>query len=408
MIGSRRWWENVDSISQRRNSSQISLDPDSLDRLNDHFGQTCYDDNYIPPSDMMIAQGVEIPKISERYVRDILSKLKRTATGPDMLPFWVWKDHSEILTPVITHIWNLSLSTHSWPSSWKRANINPLPKVILPVENSHFRGINITPVIARAFEKAVYHTHVESTLEKRLSTTQFAYRKGENCTNALISIQYQVCKYLDENDCKAVRLFAMDFSKAFDSVKHNLLSDKLKQLPLNPYIVNWYHSFLSGRQQRVYFNNHCCIWKEVNKGTIQGSVSGPYLFNIFLNDLETEHNGIQSLFKYADDSNIVAPVWKNYDSSSDLVNDFLTWSENNQMSCNPSKCKELVVRKKNNDENYAKIRDIPQCDNLLLLGVTLQSDCKFNEHVKRKLMKANKCLHVLRTLRKEQYTIRQK
>ena len=80
----------------------------------------------------MIAQGVEIPKISETYVRDILSKLKRTATGSDMLPFWVWKDHSEIHTPVITHIWNLSLSTHSWPSSWKRANINPLPKVILP------------------------------------------------------------------------------------------------------------------------------------------------------------------------------------------------------------------------------------------------------------------------------------
>ncbi len=59
-----------------------------------------------------------------------------------------------------------------------------------------------------------------------------------------------------------------------------------------------------------------------------------------------EHNGIQSLFKYADDSNIVAPVWKNYDSSADLVNDFLTWSENNQMSCNPSTCNELVIRKK--------------------------------------------------------------
>ena len=105
-----------------------------------------------------------------------------------MLPFWVWRDHSEILTPVITHIWNLSLSTHSWPSSWKRANINPLPKETLPVEDSHFRDINITPVIARAFEKSVYYTHVESILEKCLSTTQFAYRKGGNCTNALISI----------------------------------------------------------------------------------------------------------------------------------------------------------------------------------------------------------------------------
>ena len=319
-----------------------------------------------------------------------------------MLLFWVWRDHSEILTPVITHIWNLSLSTHSWPSSWKRANINLLPKETLPVEDSHFCGINITPVIARAFEKSVCYTHVESILEKCLSTTQFAYGKGGNCTNALISIQHQVCNYLDESDCKAVRLFAMDFSKAFDSVKHNLLSDKLKQLPLNPYIVNWYHSFLSGRQQCVYFNNHCCIWKEVNKGTIQGSVSEPYLFNIFLNDLETQLNGIQSLFKYADDSNIVAPVWKNYDSSADMVNDFLKWSENNQMLCNPGKCKELTFKKKNNNEIYAKVRDIPQCDNLILLGVTLRSACKFNKHVKHKLMKANKCLYILSILRKEQ------
>ena len=130
-------------------------------------------------------------------------------------------------------------------------------------------------------------------------------------------------------------------------------------------------------------------------------MGGSYFFNIFLNDLETELNGIQSLFNYADDSNIVAPVWKNYDSSADLVNDFLKWPENNQILCNPSKCKELTFRK--NDEIYAKIRDIPQCDNLMLLGVTLQSDCKFNEHVKRKLMKANKCLYILKTLRKEQY-----
>ena len=126
MIGSQRWWENVDSISQRRNSSQISLNPDSLDRLNDHFAQICYDDNYIPPSDVTIGHGVEIPKMLENYVWNILSRIKDTTTGPDMLPFWVWRDHSEILTPVITHIWNLSLSTLSWPSSWKRANINPL------------------------------------------------------------------------------------------------------------------------------------------------------------------------------------------------------------------------------------------------------------------------------------------
>ena len=79
MIGSQRWWESVDSISQRRNSSQISLNPESLDRLNDHFGQICYDDNYIPLSDVTIVQGVEIPKISEKYVWNILSRIKKNS-----------------------------------------------------------------------------------------------------------------------------------------------------------------------------------------------------------------------------------------------------------------------------------------------------------------------------------------
>ena len=144
------------------------------------------------------------------------------------------------------------MATHSWPTSWKGANINPLPKVEVPKENLHYRGFTITPVIARAFEKAVYHTHgkqvVEGSLSQTQFVTQFVYRQRGNCTDALLTIQHHICKFLDDSNCEAVRLFTKDFSKAFDSVKHNLLSAKLKQLPLNPYIINWYHSFLSNRQ----------------------------------------------------------------------------------------------------------------------------------------------------------------
>ena len=80
----------------------------------------------------------------------------------------------------------------------------------------------------------------------------------------------------------------MDFSKAFDTVKHSLLFSKLKLLPLNPYILNWYLSFLTDRRQRIVCNGLTCGWISVNKGTTQGSVSGPYLFNIFLSDLELD------------------------------------------------------------------------------------------------------------------------
>ena len=103
---------------------------------------------------------------------------------------------------------------------------------------------------------------MREAVEESLSPSQFAYRQGGYCTNALISIQRHVYKYLDNIDCKAVRIFTTDFSKAFDSVTHSLLSAKRKQLPLNPYILH-------ARQQCVLSGNHVCTWQVVNKGTTQ-------------------------------------------------------------------------------------------------------------------------------------------
>ena len=89
--------------------------------------------------------------------------------------------------------------------------------------------------------------------------------KGGNCTDALLSIQHRINSYLDNPDCKAVRLFAMGFSKAFDSVKHELLANKLKMLPLNPYITNRNLNVLKDRKQRACCNIFECAWKLVSK-----------------------------------------------------------------------------------------------------------------------------------------------
>ena len=113
-----------------------------------------------------------------------------------------------------------------------------LPKVDVPKGKIDYRVINITPVIARAFEKSVYNIHARDTVEHHLSSTQFAYRTGKSCIDALLSMQHTVFSYLDDPKCKAVRLFAMDFSKAFDNVNHELLSYKVKDIPLNPFIIN--------------------------------------------------------------------------------------------------------------------------------------------------------------------------
>ena len=122
------------------------------------------------------------------------------------------------------------------------------------------------------------------------------------------------------------------------------------------------------------------------------------------------HSPPPPFFKYADDSTIVAPVWKGASgTTSDLVETFLTWANCNSMSCNPNKCKELVIKKKGNSTFYPVVCNIPQHATLDFLGLTFQNDCKFFAHIKAKLCKANKCLHVLRVCRKERYnTARQK
>ena len=216
----------------------------------------------------------------------VLDGVKRTASGPDATPYWVWRDHAEILMGVVTKLRNRSLSPHSWPKSWKRANINPLPEIDVPKENSDYHSINVTPVIARVFEKVVYHLHTKVSFQNSLAPSQFAYRDGGSWINALLTIQHRVLSFLDNPACKGVRLFSMDLSKAFDMVKHVLLADKLKSLDLNPFIQNWYLSFLSDRQQRVVYNKGFVgKWKDINKGATQGSVCRPYLFNVFLNYL---------------------------------------------------------------------------------------------------------------------------
>ena len=122
-------------------------------------------------------------------------------------------------------------------------------------------------------------------------------------------------------------------------------------------------------------------------GTTQGSVSGTYLYHVFINDLEINLEGRPALFKYADDSAIIVP-WGNGQCRPDLVDQFLSWSSRNRMTCNPTKCKEIIFRKKGFSQDIAPVSNIPQCAELSFLGVTFQQNCKYSSHVLAKVIKA--------------------
>ena len=152
-------------------------------------------------------------------------------------------DFAHDLAPAVADVFNSSLQQHKVPSSWKMAHIKPLPKESLLSGCNQLRPISLTVVIMRLFDRLVYRYELSSICNDYIGLDQFAYRKGHNSTMALIKCQHTWLKWLDGND-DFVRIFSFDFSKAFHSVSHNILRSKLKQVKINPCIINWLISFL--------------------------------------------------------------------------------------------------------------------------------------------------------------------
>ena len=129
-IGSMQWWRRVDNISQRKNKLQPVLSKSFLCGLNEFFAKLCEDDSYTEFSFREIDSDKHLsPRLNETEVMMALSKIKKTASGLNSIPCWVWRDNVLLLAPVVTFIWNFSLCSYAWPEAWKESNISPLPKV---------------------------------------------------------------------------------------------------------------------------------------------------------------------------------------------------------------------------------------------------------------------------------------
>ena len=158
----------------------------------------------------------------------------------------------------------------------------------------------------RIFERLVCNQEVSPILKFAIGPDQFAYKKGHNTTMALIKCQHFWLERLDR-DAAFVRAFSFDFSKAFDSVSHRILFSKLASYDINPYIKNWIISFLCDRRQRVVVDGLVTSFLNVNRGVPQGTVLGPLLFSIMVNDIKPV-SPQTLLIKYADDNTASVPV----------------------------------------------------------------------------------------------------
>ncbi|CAB4022803.1 Hypothetical predicted protein, partial [Paramuricea clavata] len=287
---------------------------------------------------------------------------KRTTSGPDELPHWFWNTYAYDIAPVITIIFNSSFKLGIVPDSWKLANLLPVPKESPLTESNQLRPISLTNIIVRLFERAIYTTELVRVMENAIHKDQFAYKRA----------------------------------KLLYTVPHEILCNKLKKLPISPYITNWIINFLTNRYQRVVVDGVKTEYLPINRGVPQGTVLGPVLFSIMINDIRPVQAS-NLIVKFADDINLGIKVTDDSDASYMETNNIINWAETNRMKLNYKKTWEMVIRGKITRPLPAPLPMIVRKSWLKILGVTFQENpSMWDMHLDELMSKACSRMYIIR------------
>lgn len=331
-----------------------------------------------------------------------LKRLRRKSCGPDGIPYWVFREWSTSLSPAVTYLFKRSIETFNVPSTFKKADITPIPKVSRPSQPSEFRPISLLPLLSKVLERIVLDKLIMPLIKDKCDSSQFAYLPGRGLgtTSALTLLNHTILQYLDTHS-GAVRVLTVDFSKAFDKITHKSIISACHQFQFPPQLIHWIGSFLSNRVQRVRIGRSFSDWSSVSSGVPQGSVLGPILFCLATNDLGATQPNTR-VFKYADDITYLHFI---RNSSEDRLLDewkhCLEWSSIHKLPINTDKCRTMdIITNKSIVLGPIQTESgvLPQVQSIKLLGLTMSSDLKWNLHIDNIITKACKRIYIVRNL----------
>ena len=313
----------------------------------------------------------------------------KKANTQNNIPAKHLKQTSDICCTNLHKIINETIKKCSFPSQLKLADISPVFKKDDAMNVKNYRPVSVLPAVSKLFER-VMQRQIASHIEKHLTRFLCGFRKGFNTQHALISLIEKWKLTLDKHGYAGAIL--MDLSKAFDTLNHDLLLAKLHAYGFDKNALSLIKSYLTNRWQRTKINTSFSSWSELIQGVPQGSVLGPLLFNIYINDLffiieETD------VCNYADDTTFYACdkdlkiVVQKLEHDSLLA---IEWFENNYMKLNHDKCQLLISGFKYESiwVTIGKSR-IWENKNAKLLGINIDRDLKFDEHVSTLCKKAS-------------------
>lgn len=379
----------------------------------DFFGSvyTSHCENVTLPTS--INTSLFLPKLvfSEIDIRLSLEKLPESLDrGSDEIPAIFLKQCAHSLAMPLCYIFNKSLEQSTFPTCWKISNIKPLFKSGSRSDVSNYRGIAKLSFVPKLFESMVCD-HITFFTKSLIPLNQHGFVKGRSTSSNLLEFTTNVANSLERS--QQMDTFYADFSKAFDRIDHNLLSQKLLDFGFPSFWVDWIRSYLMGRKQRVIIDGFTSREIEVLSGVPQGSHLGPLLFVIFISDIGLYVKNSQILL-YADDCKLFKTISSHTDcvALQDDITEIYRWATLNNLQLNIKKC---------NIFSFYRIRNVFMHDytigeDVLLrpdvisdLGVIFDTKISFNPHINSLIAKARSRMgFVIRSSRqfKDPYTLK--
>jgi len=409
-------WKSLRDIGvsiNKKTHSSLPPDVDDPNALNDFF---CSNQSNSPPNQEIlnfynnnvlenISNTFDFKEVKEDEIFKALNSCCSQAVGSDGVSIKMIKLCCPFLLPYIEHIFNFCIARSVFPSCWKLSNVVPLPKKSNPTGVSDLRPISILSVLGKTFEKLI-SVQIQAHLNNFdiIPGNQSGFRAGFSCVSALNNVVDDVLRASDVGEVSVLVL--LDFSRAFDTINHNILLAILHYIGFSNKGTAMISNFLLHRFQRVVISGEFSNYNVVKSGVPQGSVLGPLLFAIYTSQLvcAVEHCKIHM---YADDTQI----YKSFSpselqhSQSLIVNDIknlICVSSKHNLNINPTKstlmllgsrqCRERVV---GNVEVTVDNVIIPLVNEAKNLGVWFDSDLRFKKHISSSLQKSYSALKML-------------